>query len=226
MNLPFQFILPSKEDKYANAMRMLYNFGRLMIRNKLRYDENLLIMEFLTFDELRLLYMSHTNIRYLRTAFESRTNSVPWVLNIVVKTPLGRKGDYIYKLKDIMLTTLNVGNFKLYLSDLPVIDITTEYLESIRFIEEMVGSETIVRSKKECLRIIAMRGVGGKIALSSHYPRDLNIPLSMTRINGKNKCSIKGKKVTIKNISFDDTSMIDKTYFSDCKLKTTKPRCG
>nr|QBK93937.1 MAG: uncharacterized protein LCPAC406_02510 [Pithovirus LCPAC406] len=226
MNLAFQYVFPSEKSKYCDAISILYNFSRLMSRNKLRHDENLLIVEFLTFDELRLLYLSHTNLRYLRTAFESRTDSVPWILNIVVKIPLGLKGDYIYRYKDIMLTVINVGNFSLYLSDFPVINITSEYLDSVRVIKEKIGNEIILRGKKECLKIIVMRGIGGKIALSSYYPRDLNIPLSMNRIKGKDKCSIRGKKVTIKNILFDDTSMIDETYFSKCKLRATKPRCG
>nr|QBK92536.1 MAG: uncharacterized protein LCPAC401_01740 [Pithovirus LCPAC401] len=225
MDLALKYVLLSEKPKHDNDIQILYNFSRLMGKIKLGHDASLSIMEFLTFDELRLLYLSHLNLRYLRTAFESRTDSVPWILNIVVKTPLGRKGDYIYKPRDIMLTVLNVGNFSLYLSDLPIIGITSEYLYSIKVIKEKIGNEIILRGKKECLKIIIMTGVGGKIALSSYYPRDLNIPLSMARIKNKNKCSIRGKKVTIKNIFFGDTSIIDKTYFSKYKLKAMKPKC-
>ncbi len=226
MDLALQYAFAPKELMYNDAIQILYNFNIIMrSKDKLSHDECLSIVEFLSFDELRLLYMSNSNIKYLRTAFELRTDSLPWVLNIVVKTPLGWTADYVYKSKDILFTALNVGSFDLYLCDIPIIGITSEQLDSISYIKEIVGNDIVMRGKRECLRIVIMRGVGGKIPLSSFYMRDLNIPLHVTRINDVNKCSIRGKKITIRNISYD-TSMIDKTYFSTCRLKRSKPRCG
>nr|QBK93287.1 MAG: uncharacterized protein LCPAC403_04210 [Pithovirus LCPAC403] len=216
-------VLKLDDDDQISIIRGFNKFKNRM--NKITFELYFLITSFLSFDELRLIYMVYNDeIKCLRASFEKRTDSIPWILNIIVKIPLMINENYLYKSCDVAFTSLNIGDYDLFMENESLIDITSEQLHSVKRIKERIGKEIITRNAKDCFKTIVIKGVGGKIALLSFYPRQLEIPLKIKVENGKHKASIRGDKVKIRNISFYDSHMIDMTFFSEYRMKPQKPQ--
>ena len=211
--------------KAADLHLLLYGFSHTKnLLANLPDAISAMVLAFLSFEELRILFMSHgRDPKCIKRAFNSRTNCIPWVINVIVRNPIGKhKCKYIYTGDDIVASFMSIGNYKLHLDKRPILCKTVDEMSKQSKCEAKIDGETIWRSM-DCVKVIMIKGVGGKISLLSYMPKKFNIPLLITRENDVYRCSIEGERFKINHISHYGTKMTDQIYFSDSKLKSEKP---
>ncbi len=213
------------KDKISNSLSLLHEFSKVKLRLVLMPDDmSLSIFSYLSFDELYTLYIAHSkDVKCIKKAFMLRTNHIPWVINVIVRNPIGKRDcKYVYSRDDVIGVFMDVGNYDIYFNKQPILSQTINKLNKNAKYKTQFEGETIWRTA-ECIRIIIIKGTGGKIASLSYIPDVLTIPLEITREKGIYRCSLKGDRYLINDISHQWTSAIDNIFFSENNLKPQKP---